>query len=480
MSTLHSDLTGVGAHELADLIRTRTVSPVDVVRDHLSAIDRMNPTINAICTVAADEAIALAKLAEIAVMRGDPLGLLHGLPLGIKDITETKGIRTTFGCPIYRDHVPVEDAEVVRRLKQAGGIIVCKTITPEFAAGATTRNRIFGVTRNPWNVSLSPAGSSGGSAAAVASGMSPLAQGTDYGGSIRVPAAFCGIAGIRPTPGLVPNHPMPLCWDPGQVHGPLGRTVEDVAMMLDAMVGLGNLTPISVMPPWRDCRSQVEKATSATGIRVAYVSDLAGIGVDPEVDRVCRAAALRLADAGATAEEIAFDASDGRDAYLTLRSQWMVGQQFQRLHLLDELDENLAHNIRCGLQGTARDIAMAENKRTELWHRFRVLLEQFDFILTPAAAVQPFAVELRYPEAIAGRKLASYIDWIAPTFLVTLVGLPAASVPAGKTAQGLPAGIQIVGPRFTEPSILALGKIVQQMNPIGRPMVHSAVPSANP
>lgn len=469
MPPVSSNLTRLSACDLASLIKARTISPVDVVRDHLSAIDRLNPTLNAICTIAAEEALSQAKDAETEVMSGNPLGLLHGLPLGIKDITPTAGIRTTFGCPLYKDHIPTEDAEVVTRLKKAGAIVLCKTNTPEFAAGATTNNRLFGATRNPWDISLSPAGSSGGSAAAVASGMLPLAQGTDYGGSIRVPASFCGIVGIRPTPGLIPNHPMALAWDPGQVHGPLGRTAEDVAMMLDAMVGLSPVSPISVVPPWKDCSSEVAKAKHATGRRLAYVSDLAGIGVEPEVDRLCRAAALKLADAGAEVHEIAFDASDGRDAYLALRSQWMVGQQFERLHQIDEFESNLANNIRAGFQTTARGTAAAENKRTELWHRFRGLFGQYDFLLTPAAAVLPFAVELRYPEAVGNRKLANYIDWIAPTFLITLVGLPAAVVPAGKTAQGLPVGIQIVAPRFAEPRILALAKLVQQMNPVGRP-----------
>jgi amidase len=469
MPEVPSTLTRLTACDLVNLIQTRAVSPVDVVRDHISAIGRLNPILNAVCTLNAEEALAQAKGAEIAVMDGKPVGLLHGLPIGIKDITQTAGIRTTFGCALYKDHVPTEDAEVVTRLKKAGGIVLCKTNTPEFAAGATTNNRLFGMTRNPWDIFVSPAGSSGGSAAAVASGMLPLAHGTDYGGSIRVPASFCGIVGIRPTPGLIPNHPMHLAWDPGQVHGPLARTVEDVALMLDAMVGLSSLSPISMMPPWKNCSSEVVEARHATGTRLAYVSDLAGMGVDPEVDTLCRAAALKLADAGAQVHEIAFDASDGRDAYLALRSEWMLGQQFERLHQIDELESNLAGNIRAGLQVTARDTAAAENKRTELWHRFRKLFGQYDFLLAPTAAVQPFAVELRYPEAVGNRKLATYIDWIAPTFLVTLVGLPAASVPAGKTTRGLPVGIQIVAPRFAEPGILALAKLIQQMNPIGRP-----------
>jgi amidase len=242
-------LTRRSARELAAMIKSRAVSPLEVLDAHLAVIARVNPKLNAIVTLAADQAKAQARATESAVMRGEPLGALAGLPVAIKDITPTAGIRTTFGSPLYKDHVPDEDAEAVRRLKAAGAIVLGKTNTPEFAAGANTVNALFGATRNPWNRALSPAGSSGGSAVAVATGMVPIAQGTDFGGSIRIPAAFCGIVGIRPTPGLIPNHPSPLLWDPGQVHGPLTRTAEDAALMLDAMVGLSALSPISVAPP---------------------------------------------------------------------------------------------------------------------------------------------------------------------------------------------------------------------------------------
>jgi amidase len=238
------------ARELARLIRTRAVSPVEVLDAHLAAIEALNPKLNAVVTLADAHAREHAQRAEQAVMKGEPLGALHGLPVGIKDITLTAGIHTTFASPLLKDHVPSEDEEVVRRLKAAGAIVLAKTNTPEFACGANTNNTLFGPTRNPWNPALSPAGSSGGSAVAVATGMAPLAQGTDYGCSIRIPAAFCGIVGIRPTPGLTPSHPKPLAWDPGEVHGPLARDAEDAALMLDAMVGFSRISPISVAPPW--------------------------------------------------------------------------------------------------------------------------------------------------------------------------------------------------------------------------------------
>jgi amidase len=462
-------LTRASAVELAALIAARKVSPVEVLDAHLAVIARRNPKLNAVVTLAADAARHAAHAAEAAVARGEKLGHLHGLPVLIKDVTHTAGIRTTFGSPLYRDHVPDEDAEVVRRLKAAGAIVIGKTNTPEFATGANTVNAVFGATRNPWNPALSPAGSSGGSAVAVATGMVPLAQGTDFGCSIRIPAAFCGIVGIRPTPGLTPNHPMPLAWDPGQVHGPLARSAEDAALMLDAMVGFSRLSPISVAPPWPGAHGIVARRQDARSLRIAYASDIAGIGVDAEIDAICRSAAKRLADLGARVTEITFDVSHGRDPYQTWRGAWMVGQRFAQLERMEEFGENLKGNVKRGLEVTARDIAAAEHQRHEVFHRFRELFEDYDLLLTPAAPVKPYPVELNFPTELNGKRFENYVDWIAPAFLITLVSLPAGSVPAGKTRDGLPVGLQIVAPRFEEPAILSLAKLVQHQNPIGWP-----------
>jgi amidase len=464
-------LTRKTARELASLIRSRAVSPVEVLDAHLAVIERVNPALNAIVTLVADQARGAARAAEAAATNGAPLGPLHGLPVGIKDITATAGIRTTFGSPLYKDHVPREDAEVVRRLKAAGAIVLAKTNTPEFATGANTVNALFGATRNPWNPELSPAGSSGGSAVAVATGMLPIAQGTDFGCSIRIPAAFCGIVGIRPTPGLTPNHPMPLGWDPGQVHGPLARNAEDAAMVLDAIVGFSRLSPVSVSPPWRSALALVERVSDAKGLRVAYASDIAAIGVDIEIDAICRKAAERLRDAGAEVEEVSFDVSDGRDPYQTWRGAWMVGQQFARLAQLEQFGDNLKTNVNAGLKVTALDLAKAEQTRLQVFHRFRELFDRFDLLLTPAAPVRPYPVTMNFPTEINGRKFEHYIDWIAPAFLITLVSLPAASVPAGTTKDGLPVGLQLVAPRFEEPRILSVAKLIQQASPIGWPPI---------
>ena len=452
------------AVELASLIATSTVSPVEVLDAHLATIARVNPKLNAIVTLVANTAREQAKDAEAAVMRGDKLGALHGLPVVIKDVTPTAGIRTTFGSPLFKDNVPTEDAEVVRRLKAAGAIVLGKTNTPEFGAGANTFNDVFGVTRNPWNPALSPAGSSGGSAVAVATGMAPLAHGTDFGCSIRMPASFCGIVGIRPTPGLTPNWPMPLAWDPGQVHGTLARTAEDAALMLDAIVGFSRISPISVSRPWASARAIVAGARDAGGLRIAYVSDIAGIGVEPEIDDICRKAAMSLRDAGATV-----DISDGKSPYQAWRGLWMVGQQFANLDRLEQFGVNLKGNVKAGLKVTPTDFAASEQKRAQLFQCFARFFEKYDLLITPQSPVKQFPVEMNFPNLINGKKLENYTDWIAGSFLITLMSLPGGSVPAGQTSDGLPVGIQIVGPRFEEPLILSTMKIVQQIHPIGWP-----------
>ena len=457
------------ARELARLIRNRAVSPIEVLDAHLAAIAALNPKLNAVVTLAEESARENARRAERAVMKGEPLGALHGLPVGIKDITQTAGIRTTFASPLLKDNVPSEDEEVVRRLKAAGGIVLAKTNTPEFACGANTNNALFGPTRNPWNPALSPAGSSGGSAVAVATGMTPLAQGTDYGCSIRIPAAFCGIVGIRPTPGLIPSYPKPLAWDPGEVLGPLARDAEDAALMLDAMVGFSRISPISVAPPWQSALVELERREDIKGLRIAYVSDIAGIGVETEIDAICREAAAALGKVGAHVDHIAFDASAGRAPYQTWRGFWMVGRQYERLAHVDAFGPNLKGNVEAGLKLTATDYAAAEQTRMAMFDRFHKLFERYDVLLTPAAPVKPYPVEMNFPDTINGKSFENYIDWIAPAYLITLVSLPAATAPAGLSHDGLPIGIQIVAPRFEEPLILRVARLIHRTGKVGRP-----------
>jgi amidase len=467
-------LTKKSARELAALIRDRELSPVEVLDAHLAVIEKLNPRLNAVVTLAGEQARDAAKRAESLAAKGEKLGVIHGLPLGIKDITPTAGVRTTFASPLYKDFVPEEDAEVVKRLKASGGIILAKTNTPEFACGANTNNVLFGPTRNPWNEALSPAGSSGGSAVAVATGMLPIAHGTDFGASVRVPAAFCGIVGIRPTPALTPNHPMPLAWDPGQVAGTFGRDAEDAALMLDAIIGFGRISPISVAPPWPSALGEIERHRDVKGLRVAYVSDIAGIGVDAEIDAICRARALSLADQGVAVEEIKFDVSAGRAAYQTWRGFWMVGQQYENLDRLDQFGVNLKGSVEAGLKLTAVDFGKAEEQRVKIFHQYRQLFEKYDVLLSPAAPVPPYPVEQNFPDLLNGRKFEDYTDWIAPAYLITLVSLPAASAPAGLSKAGLPVGIQIAAPRFEEPTILRVARAIHDASRIGWPPISTA------
>jgi amidase len=284
-----------------------------------------------------------------------------------------------------------------------------------------------------------------------------------------VPAAFCGIVGIRPTPGLTPNHPMPLAWDPGQVHGPLARDAEDAALMLDAMMGPSRLSPISSAPPWQSALAELERRGDAKGLRIAYAPEIAGIGIEAEIASICRDAAWALRAVGAQVEEIEFAAGDGRAAYQTWRGFWMVGQQYERLARIEEFGRNLKSNVEAGLKLTALDLAAAEQKRQEIFHRFRNLFERFDVLLTPATSVMPFPVGMDFPDRINGRPLENYIDWIAPAYLITLVSLPAATAPAGLTRDRLPVGMQIVAPRLAEPLILRVARLIHRASGVGWP-----------
>jgi len=462
-----SDLPDFSATELARLVACREVSPVEVVEACLARFERYNGAINAVVTLN-ERALDDARELERRLARGEEPGPLCGLPVGIKDVTPVAGLRTTFGSPLYKDHVPAEDALVVRRLRAAGAVILGKTNCPEFAAGGNTFNEVFGRTRNPWDPTKSAGGSTGGGAAALVTGMIALAEGTDLGGSLRIPASFCGAVGLRPSVGLVPTYPSDWVWDTLQVTGPVARTVEDAALMLGAVSGPSPLAPFGQPVAGRDWVAAV-RAGPAKGLRLAYCPDIAGIGIDPDVERVCHEAAGGLERAGATVEVIGLDLSFARPAFLALRGLWFVSWMYRRLDQLDRFGANVAGNIRSGLGTTTRDLAAAEEVRGRLWHRCRELFEQFDHLLTPCMAVRPFPVEQNYPDAIAGKPMETYVDWIAPTFVLSLTGLPVASVPCGLDRSGLPVGLQIVGRPLGEEAVLALAAQVQERYPIGHP-----------
>jgi len=469
---MESGLADLTAAELRRRVAAREVSAVELVQASLDRVGRLNDTINAMVTLN-PRALDDARELDARLARGESPGPLCGLPVGIKDVTPVASVRTTFGSPMFADYVPDEDAVVVRRLREAGAIILGKTNCPEFAAGANTFNDVFGRTRNPWNTAKSAGGSTGGGAAALATGMIALAEGTDLGGSLRIPASFCGIVGLRPSVGLVPTHPSDYAWDTLQVSGPMARTVEDVAMMLQAIGGPSPFAPVGQSASGRDFVAAARGGVRR-GLRIAYCPDVAAIGVDPGIERVCRDAAFALREAGAEVEEIDLDLSAARQAFLALRGLWFVAHQFSRLDRVEEFGANVANNIRAGLDTSTRDLAAAEQERGRVWHRFRQLFDRFDHLVTPCMAVPPFPVEQNYPDSIAGRPMKTYVDWIAPTFVLSLTGLPVASVPCGLDADGMPVGLQVVGQPQGEEAALALATVIQRQHPLPPPRIMMA------
>jgi amidase len=455
------------ATKLVSLFARRTVSPLDVMQAVLARIERVNPRLNAYCTVAAEQALDAAKKATAAARRRSArLGPLHGVPVSIKDLTPTKGIRTTWGSKIYEHHVPTEDALVVERLKAAGAIVVGKTNTPEFGAGANTFNEVFGPTRNPWNPALTCGGSTGGGAVALATGMGPIAQGSDLGGSLRLPASFCGVVGFRTSPGCVPVYPTAVAWDPWSVQGPMARTVGDVALTLSTMAGPDARAPISYPVDTRALLAAVRRP-SVKGLRVAWGGDLGVTPVDDEVRAICRRAADVFRRLGARVEDAHPDYAGLAEIVLTSRGAAMVARHEEKLpKWRDQMQENLVKNIEQGLRLTPSDIGRAERLRTELWHRVRTFQDDYDLILTPTAAVPPYPLELRSgPTSINGTPMRNYIEWAFTTYAFTVVGVPAISVPCGFTQSGLPVGLQIVGRWRDEASVLRAAAAFEAAQP---------------
>jgi amidase len=450
------DLCFVPATTLQRLYRTRKVSPLEVMQAVLARIDAVNPRVNAYVTLAREQALAGARKATAALARkGAALGPLHGIPVSIKDLTPTKGIRTTWGSKIFEHHVPDADALSVERLKQAGAIVVGKTNTPEFGAGGNTFNAVFGATRNPWNTGLTCGGSSGGAAVALATGMGPLAQGSDLGGSLRTPAAFCGVVGFRTTPGLIPVYPSDLAWDSLSVTGPMARTVGDVALMLAAMAGPDDRAPLSYDVDTRRFTAAV-KQPSIKGWRVAWTPDLNGmIPVDREVAAVAEQATRVFRSLGAKVEHACPDFGEVNDIVLATRGLAMVARHADKLAQWESvMQKGLVWNIKQGLSLTPDQIGNGEKLRTRLWHRVCEFMATRDLLILPTVAVPPFPVEQPYPTEINGKPLDNYTQWFFLTYGITVTGLPVVSVPCGFTKSGLPVGLQIVGRRRQEAQVL--------------------------
>jgi amidase len=455
------------------MIRDREVSASEVMTAFLSQIEQVNPKVNAVRSFIGEEAaLNAAKKADEKLAKGEPVGLLHGLPHAVKDLALTEGIRTTFGSRIYKDFIPGEDALFVERLKQAGAIIIGKTNTPEFGAGSQTFNEVFGATRNPYDLSKTCGGSSGGAAVALACGMLPLADGSDLGGSLRNPASFCNVVGFRPSPGRIPSHPVTLAWNTLAVEGPMARTVQDVALLLSVMAGPDERSPISINEPGSIFLRPLQR--DFKGARVAWSRNLGRYPVESVVNEVCDRARSVFAELGCQVDNGQPDFNDADEIFQTLRA-WLFaqtrGDDFIRHRSL--MKDTVIWNIEQGLKLSGADVARAEAKRTQLYHRVRKFMERYEFLILPVSQVAPFPVKTDWVREINGVEMGSYIDWMGVCYAITLTGLPAISVPCGFTSDGLPIGLQIVGRHQRDFNVLQLAFAFEQATRYGgiRPAV---------
>jgi amidase len=435
------DLCATPATELARLIRSRELSAVELLTAVLARIEAANPAINAIVTLAAEQAFEVAADLDTRAVRGSLAGPLHGLPIAIKDLAETAGIRTTFGSPIFASYVPSADAPHVALLRQAGAVVIGKTNAPEFGAGSQTFNPVFGATRNPYDTRLTPGGSSGGAAAAVAAGLIPFADGSDLAASVRNPAAFCGLVGLRTTPGLVPSD----VFEPLGVVGPIARSAQDAALLLAGMCGCDPGRPLA-RPDRADDFLDLRPAP-LRGLRVAWTFDLGDLPVQPEVRAVLASLRDSLADAGCLLADAAPRLSDADEVFQVLRAALMAGMAPMLREHRDQIKETLVWNIEKGSALTGEQIAVARIARAEIFQRVKSFLAdvQYDVLALPTVQVVPFPVEQEWVTEINGQPMSTYIDWMRSCSRITVCAHPAISVPAGLTDAGLPVGLQLVG-----------------------------------
>ncbi|WP_405778853.1 amidase [Streptomyces sp. NBC_01378] len=457
------------AVDLAAALRRRQVSAREVLAAHLEQIERVNPIVNAIVTLVAEQAMDAAARADERLAAGEEVGPLHGLPVAHKDLADTAGIRTTYGSPIFADHVPDRNHLVVERLKQAGAITIGKTNVPELGLGSHTVNKVFGPTRNPYDPTRSAGGSSGGAAAALAAGMVPLADGSDTGGSLRNPASFNNVVGLRPSPGRVPSWPDRTPWAQLSVKGPMGRTVADTALGLSALAGPDPRSPLALDTPGAAFAPSALDGADLCGLRVAWAPDLGGaVPVEPEVTAALTPAVKALEAMGCTVEEACPDLS-GADEVFRVERAWQMEVAYGALldRHRDRLAPQVVWNVEEGRRLTGPDVGRAQVRRAELFHRVREFFGTYDLLMLPVSQVAPFALELAYPSEVAGVPMETYLDWMRSAYLISVTGCPALSVPAGFTPAGLPVGLQIVGPHRQDLAVLRAGHAFEQATRVG-------------
>jgi len=450
------------ARDLAHAIASRELSAVEVMRAHLDRIHEVNPRLNAIVTLLDDDAaLAMAQEADRAVAAGGPLGPLHGLPFAVKDLMDTAGMRTTYGSPLYADHVPTTDSLLARRVREAGALVIGKTNTPEWGAGSQTFNPVFGATRNPYDATLTCGGSSGGAAVVLASGMLPLADGSDLGGSLRNPAAFCNVVGVRPAPGRVPSGAPGDAFNPHPILGPMARSVADAGLLLSVLAGHDSVAPMALDDDPRAFASL--PARGLAGLRIAWSTTTAGLPYEPEVLSVLAGTRERLVGSGAQVTQLEPDLDGADEVFETFRALGMVPMAAEIEAHPDGFKETVRRNVAQGLALTPTGIARAATLRTELYRRAAALLAEHDVLALPVTQVVPFPVEREFPTEIAGAPMDGYLEWMRSCSRISATTLPAMSVPAGFTPAGLPVGLQLVGAPRGERALLAIGAAVEEL-----------------
>ncbi|WP_028353600.1 amidase [Bordetella petrii] len=451
----------LSAVELRRLIGARQVSPVELLEACIERIAQVNPYINAVTATAYERAREEARQAERAVLAGQPLGLLHGLPLGVKDLEPTAGVLTTYGSPLYRGHVPAEDVELVARLRRAGAIVAAKTNVPEMGAGANSRNAVWGATGNPFNPNLNAGGSSGGSAAALACDMLPVCTGSDTGGSLRIPAAKCGVVGFRPSPGVVPSARKPLGWTPISVVGPMGRTVADACLQLAASAGAHAGDPLSY--PLDPLQFLQPRPADLGALRVAYTEDFGACAVDDGIRAAFRAKIAAMRHLFAACDPVEMQLGEVHRCFDVLRAEaFVAGMRDAYEKNPDSLGPNTRANYEMGAAMSLLDSAWAQAEQTRVLKRFQQVYADYDLVLAPTTPVSPFPWTQLYADTINGEPQENYYRWLALTYVVTLTTHPALTLPCGRDAQGMPFGLQVIGPFRADLQVLAAAQAMEQ------------------
>ena len=455
------------ATELAQRIRRKDLSARELMQASRAQIERLNPGLNAIVSLYAEQGLAHARAADEKQARGEEIGPLHGLPVVHKDLFLTRGMRTTYGSPIFKDFIPERNALIVDRLQAAGAISIGKTNTPEFGAGSQTFNAVFGKTLNPYDTNKTCGGSSGGSAVALAAGMVPLADGSDMGGSLRCPANFCNVVGLRTSPGRVPVWPAKTGWSTLGVQGPMARTVGDCALMLSAIAGWDAKSPIAIAASGSQFARPL--ARDFKSVHIAWSPDLGGLPVDARVAAVLESQRSTFAALGCVLEDATPDLSDANEIFMTLRAwqfELTYGEHLDRHR--DLLKDTVIWNIEAGRKLTGPLIGAAEARRTELYERMRSFMQRYEFLILPVNQVPPFDVSQPYVTEIEGVNMDTYIDWMKSCYFITVTGHPAISVPCGFTTDGLPVGVQIVGRHQDDFGVLQLAYAFEQATQLWR------------